>query len=53
MSYRDITHHIQEMYGVEIATDALMAVTDQLLPELKGEKEILGFTYQKVSGLTI
>jgi putative transposase len=42
MSYRDITHHIQEMYGVEVATDALTAVTDQLLPELKGEKEILG-----------
>ncbi len=39
MSYRDITHHIQEMYGVEIATGALTAVTDQLLPELNAWKE--------------
>ncbi|ORU92857.1 MAG: transposase [Cycloclasticus sp. symbiont of Bathymodiolus heckerae] len=35
MSYRDIKHHVQDMYGIEIATGTLTAITDQLIPELE------------------
>jgi transposase-like protein len=35
MSYRDIQHHIEELYGVEISTATLTSVTDQLVPQLK------------------
>ena len=31
MSYRDIQYHIQDLYGVEISTGAMTAVTDQLV----------------------
>jgi transposase-like protein len=39
MSYRDIKHHIQDMYGIDVSTGAMTAVTDQLLPELNAWKE--------------
>lgn len=39
MSYRDIKHHIQDMYGIEVSTGAMTAITDQLLPELNAWKE--------------
>lgn len=35
MSYRDIQHHIQDLYGLETSTATLTAITDQLIPELK------------------
>jgi len=35
MSYRDINHHIQDMYGIEVATGTITAITDQLMPELE------------------
>ena len=35
MSYRDMKHHIHDMYGIELSTGAITAITDQLLPELK------------------
>jgi len=35
MSYRDIQYHVQDLYGINVATGALTAITDQLLPELK------------------
>lgn len=35
MSYRDMKHHIHDMYGIEISTGAITAITDQLIPELK------------------
>jgi len=35
MSYRDIKHHIQDMYGIEVATGAITAITDQLIPQLE------------------
>jgi len=34
MSYRDIKQHIAEMYGVDVATGTINAVTDQLISEL-------------------
>lgn len=36
MSYRDIQHHIEDLYGLEISLGTLNSVTDQLLPLLKG-----------------
>ena len=39
MSYRDIQYHIQDLYGIEISTGALSAITDQLLPALKEWRE--------------
>ena len=39
MSYRDMQHHIQELYGIEVSTGALTAITDQLLPALKEWRE--------------
>jgi putative transposase len=35
MSYRDIQYHIQDLYGIDVSTGALTAITDQLLPALK------------------
>ncbi len=35
MSYRDIKYHIQDMYGIEVATGTITAITDQLIPELE------------------
>jgi len=35
MSYRDIQHHIQDLYGIQTSTAALTAITDQLVPQLK------------------
>ncbi len=32
MSYRDIQYHLQDLYGVDVSTGALSAITDQLLP---------------------
>jgi len=38
-SYRDIQHHIEDMYGIHIATGTINAITDQLLTELKEWRE--------------
>ena len=38
-SYRDIQQHVHDMYGVNISTGAMTAVTDQLLAELKEWQE--------------
>lgn len=35
MSYRDINKHIKDMYGMNLATGAISAITDKLIPELK------------------
>jgi len=35
MSYRDMKHHVQDMYGIEVSTGAITAITDQLIPELE------------------
>jgi len=35
MSYRDINKHIEDMYGMNLATGAISAITDKLIPELK------------------
>jgi len=35
MSYRDTKHHIHDMYGIDISTGTITAITDQLIPELK------------------
>lgn len=35
MGYRDIQYHIHDLYGVDVSTGALSAITDQLLPALK------------------
>ena len=35
MSYRDIQHHIQDLYGIEFSIATLNSVTDQLIPLLK------------------
>lgn len=35
MSYRDITSHIKEIYGIEISTGTLTAVTDRILQSVK------------------
>ena len=39
MSYRDMQYHIQDLYGIEVSTGALTAITDQLLPALKEWRE--------------
>jgi len=38
-SYRDIQQHVHDMYGVNISTGAMTAVTDQLLAELEEWRE--------------
>jgi len=30
-----MTYHIKDLYGIELSTGAITAITDQLLPELK------------------
>lgn len=35
MSYKDISHHLEEMYGVEISTGTLSAVTDKIIHTVK------------------
>lgn len=35
MSYRDIAAHVAEMYGLEVSSATISAVTDKLIPELK------------------
>jgi transposase-like protein len=35
MSYRDISAHLAEIYGLEISTGALSAVTDKIIPLIK------------------
>ena len=35
MNYRDIQYHIEDMYGVEISTGAMTAITDSLIAELQ------------------
>jgi len=35
MSYRDINKHIEDMYGINVSTGMISAVTDKLIPELK------------------
>lgn len=35
MSYRDISSHIEEMYGLEVSTGTLSAVTDKILHTVK------------------
>ncbi len=35
MSYRDITSHIQEMYGIELSMGTLSAVTDRILDKVR------------------
>jgi putative transposase len=39
MSYRDIQYHIGDLYGVEISTGAITAITDSLVSELKEWRE--------------
>ena len=39
MSYRDVKQHITEMYGIDVATGTINAITDQLLAELKEWRE--------------
>lgn len=34
MSYRDIQAHLADMYGVEVSTGTLSAITDRILPEI-------------------
>jgi len=38
-SYRDIQKHVEDMYGIEVSTGTISAVTDQLLDELKEWQE--------------
>lgn len=35
MSYKDISAHLKEMYGVEISTGALTAITDKIIETVK------------------
>ena len=35
MSYRDITSHIKEMYGIELSTGTLSTVTDRILDKVR------------------
>ncbi len=35
MSYRDMKYHIHDLYGIEVSTGTITAITDQLIPELK------------------
>lgn len=35
MSYRDIQYHLEDLYGVEISTGAITAITDRLISELE------------------
>ena len=35
MSYRDIASHVQELYGIEVSTATISAVTDKIIDEVK------------------
>ena len=35
LSYRDIQQHLQQIYGVELSTGAITAITDHVLPAIK------------------
>tara|TARA_R110000851_G_C13015368_1_gene559686 strand:+ start:58 stop:1260 length:1203 start_codon:yes stop_codon:yes gene_type:complete len=35
MSYRDITKHVEDMYGINVSSGTINSVTDKLIPELK------------------
>ncbi|MBF0569127.1 MAG: transposase, partial [Nitrospirae bacterium] len=35
MSYSDISNHLEELYGIEVSTATLSAVTDKILPVVK------------------
>ncbi|ABE56993.1 transposase, mutator type [Shewanella denitrificans OS217] len=35
MSYRDINQHVEEMYGINVSSATINAITDKLIPELK------------------
>jgi putative transposase len=35
MSYRDISHHIEEMYGMELSAAQLSSITDKVWPEIE------------------
>ncbi len=35
MSYRDMKYHIHDLYGIEVSTGTITAITDQLIAELK------------------
>jgi putative transposase len=35
MSYKDISSHIEEMYGIEVSTGTLSAVTDKIIHTVK------------------
>lgn len=35
MSYRDISGHIEEIYGIEISKSSITAITDKILPKIK------------------
>jgi putative transposase len=35
MSYRDISKHMEEIYGIEISKSAITAITDKILPKIK------------------
>ncbi len=39
MGYRDIQYHIQDLYGIEISTGAMTAITDRLTSELQQWRE--------------
>jgi transposase-like protein len=35
MSYRDISEHISDIYGIEISKSSITAITDKVLPKIK------------------
>ncbi len=35
MSYRDIRHHIAEIYQLEVSEETISSITDELIPQLK------------------
>lgn len=35
MSYRDISHHVAEMYGMELSASQLSSITDKVWPEIE------------------
>lgn len=39
MSYKDIQKHVEDLYGLEISSGTLNAVTDKILPELQQWRE--------------
>ena len=39
MSYKDIQKHVEDLYGLEMSSGTLNAVTDKILPELQQWRE--------------